>query len=56
VCTLPVLVQLPETGILGGGFGRGGLLETDVEGLGWVGARLLLVDYTNDISRSALFH
>eukprot|EP00959_Pyramimonas_sp_CCMP1952_P274301 5733511-Pyramimonas_sp.AAC.1 len=39
--------QLPEVGILGGG---GGLLGLPFEEL--VGARVLLLDETNDISRS----
>lgn len=41
------MVQLPQNGILGGG---GGMLGLSFQG--FVGARVLLVDETNDISRS----
>jgi hypothetical protein len=42
-----LMVQLPRNGILGGG---GGMLGLSFQG--FVGARVLLVDETNDISRS----
>jgi hypothetical protein len=42
-----LVVQLPQSGILGGG---GGMLGLSFQG--FVGARVLLVDETNDISRS----